>query len=69
MTTVRVLLDKVDHVKNFVNTTARCGRYIIDAKSILGIFSVDLTKPVELQIHADGETADEILEQLREYIV
>jgi len=77
MTTVRVLLDKVDHVKNFVNTTARCeadidlvvGRYIIDAKSIMGIFSVDLTKPVELQIHADGETADEILEQLREYIV
>lgn len=77
MTTAKVLLDKVERVKNFVNITTKfdadmdlvIGRYTIDAKSIMGIFSIDLTKPVELQIHAGGENADEILEELKEYLV
>ena len=44
------------------------GRYVIDAKSIMGIFSLDLSKPIELNIHSENN-ADEILEVLAPYIV
>lgn len=45
------------------------GRYVIDAKSIMGIFSLDLSQFVELQIHTDGEDVEHILERLKEYLV
>lgn len=41
------------HHKNPVMTLILSGRYVIDAKSIMGIFSLDLSKPVDLNIHAD----------------
>ena len=41
---------------------------MIDAKSIMGIFSLDLSKPIELNIHAEDDTAA-ILETLKPYIV
>ena len=44
------------------------GRYVIDAKSIMGIFSLDLSKPIDLNIHADGNV-DEILAALDSYII
>ena len=44
------------------------GRYAIDAKSIMGIFSLDLSKPIDLNIHADAG-ADEVLEVLKPYLV
>ena len=44
------------------------GRYVIDAKSIMGIFSLDLSKPIELNIHAEEE-ADAVIEALKPYIV
>ena len=44
------------------------GRYVIDAKSIMGIFSLDLSKPIELNIHSEGNV-DEILSVLQPYIV
>ena len=47
---------------------AVCGRYVIDAKSIMGIFSLDLSKPIELNIHAD-EDVDAIVEKLTPFIV
>ena len=76
MKTVRISLNSIDKVKSFVNTLARyqsdfdlvSGRYIIDAKSIMGIFSLDLSKPIDLNIHAE-EDMDEILEALKPYIV
>ena len=40
------------------------GRYVIDAKSIMGIFSLDLSKPIDLSIHAEDDL-DEILETLK----
>lgn len=57
MTTCRVNLDTIETIKNFVNTLKNqegnfeliSGRYVIDAKSIMGIFSLDLSKPVELR--------------------
>ena len=76
MKTVRVCLDSIDKVKGFVNDISRfntdfdliSGRYVIDAKSIMGIFSLDLSKPLELTIHESDEM-DEILKALQPYVV
>ena len=76
MKTVRVCLDSIDKVKGFVNDISRfntdfdliSGRYVIDAKSIMGIFSLDLSKPIELTIHESDEM-DEILKALQPYVV
>ena len=76
MKTVRVCLDSIDKVKGFVNDISRfntdfdliSGRYVIDAKSIMGIFSLDLSKPNELTIHESDEI-DEILKALQPYVV
>ena len=76
MKTVRISLNSIDKVKSFVNDLSQfnvdfdlvTGRYVIDAKSIMGIFSLDLSKPIDLNIHADNN-ADEILEKLTPYIV
>lgn len=76
MKTVRISLNSIDKVKSFVNTLAKfdcdfdlvSGRYVIDAKSIMGIFSLDLSKPIDLNIHA-SEDMDSILSILKPYIV
>ena len=76
MKTVRVCLDSIDKVKGFVNDISRFNtdfdlisvRYVIDAKSIMGIFSLDLSKPIELTIHESDEI-DEILKVLQPYVV
>ena len=75
MTTVNISLDSIDKVKSFVNDITKfdsdfdliSGRYVIDAKSIMGIFSLDLSKPIELSIHNDD--AADILDTLAPYIV
>jgi len=75
MTTVNICLDSIDKVKSFVNEITKfdsdfdliSGRYVIDAKSIMGIFSLDLSKPIELTIHNDD--AADILNTLAPYIV
>lgn len=76
MKTIRISLNSIDKVKSFVNDLAKfdvdfdlvSGRYIIDAKSIMGIFSLDLSKPIDLNIHSDAQ-AEEILTILAPYIV
>ena len=76
MTTVKVLLNSIDKVKAFVNDITKfdtdfdlvSGRYVIDAKSIMGIFSLDLSKTIDLTIHAT-EQLDEILSVLKPYTV
>ena len=76
MITKTILLNTIVDVKDFVNTVARydfdvdlvSGRYHIDGKSIMGIFSLDLSKPIELNIHATDKL-DEILEALNPYVV
>ena len=76
MKTVKISLNSIDKVKAFVNSIAQfdsdfdlvSGRYVIDAKSIMGIFSLDLTKPIDLNIHSDNEL-DKILDTLEPYIV
>lgn len=76
MKSVTIFLNSIDKVKSFVNTLAAfdcdfdliSGRYVIDAKSIMGIFSLDLSKPIELCIH-DNDNMDVILEKLEPYMV
>ncbi|MCD7738150.1 MAG: HPr family phosphocarrier protein [Lachnospiraceae bacterium] len=76
MTQVEISLNSIDKVKSFVNTVTRydydfdlvSGRYVIDAKSIMGIFSLDLSRSITLNIHAD-EDIDELMEALAPYIV
>ena len=77
MKNLMVSLNTIDKVKSFVHTISgfSCdfdlvsGRYVIDAKSIMGIFSLDLSKPVQLTIHATGEELEEMTKALAPYIV
>ena len=76
MKTVQISLNSIDKVKAFVNDVTKfntdfdlvSGRYVIDAKSIMGIFSLDLSKPIDLAIHAENNL-DEIMEVLKPYLV
>ena len=76
MKTVQISLNSIDKVKSFVNDISKfnydfdlvSGRYVIDAKSIMGIFSLDLSRPIELSIHAE-DNLDEILASLKPYII
>ncbi len=76
MKTVKISLNSIDKVKSFVNDITKfdndfdlvSGRYVIDAKSIMGIFSLDLSKPIDLSIHAE-DNLDSILEVLKPYMV
>ena len=77
MKTVSISLNTIDKVKAFVNDISKyefdfdlvSGRYVIDAKSIMGIFSLDLSKPIDLNIHAEGTNLDNVLEVLNPYII
>jgi phosphotransferase system HPr-like phosphotransfer protein len=44
------------------------GRYIIDAKSILGIYSLDLTKPITVEVHGTEEDGRLLFELLKEFV-
>lgn len=76
MKTVQISLNSIDKVKAFVNTITKfdfdfdlvSGRYVIDAKSIMGIFSLDLSKPIDLNIHADGAALDTVMGIVGKYV-
>lgn len=76
METIKVSLNSIDKVKVFVNTVSKydsdfdliSGRYVIDAKSIMGIFSLDLSKPIELTIH-DDSIVEEVVTALNNFII
>lgn len=71
----KVLLGSINDVKNFVNIVTKydydvdliSGRYVVDAKSIMGIFSLDLTQPIDVEIHSDD--CDAFVEEIKPYIV
>lgn len=77
MKTVRISLNSIDKVKSFVNDLTKfdvdfdlvSGRYVIDAKSIMGIFSLDLSKPIDLNIHADGAALDNVMQIISKYTI
>ncbi|MBQ9512533.1 MAG: HPr family phosphocarrier protein [Lachnospiraceae bacterium] len=77
MKTVKISLNSIDKVKSFVNDIAQfdydfdlvSGRYVIDAKSIMGIFSLDLSKPIDLNIHATEEELPDIMKIIDNYVI
>ena len=77
MKTLKISLNSIDTVKAFVNEISKfdcdfdlvSGRYVIDAKSIMGIFSLDLSKPINLNIHAEGAALDAILAVVQAYVI
>ena len=75
MKSVTIKLSTISDVKLFVNTVAKydfdvdliSGRYAIDAKSIMGIFSLDISQPIRLDAHTDN--ADAFIEEIKAFIV
>lgn len=75
MKKLSISLSSISNVKEFVEIVTMSdfeidlvsGRYTVDAKSIMGIFSLDLAKPIELVAHTDN--ADELFEKLRKFAV
>ncbi|MBM6871375.1 HPr family phosphocarrier protein [Pseudoflavonifractor phocaeensis] len=75
MVSRKIFLNTVEEVKAFVDIITPCpyeidlisGRFLVDAKSMLGIFSLDISKPVRMDIHTDS--CDALLEQLKPYLV
>ena len=70
-----VSLGTIESVKNFVTKITEFeedfdliqGKYVIDAKSVLGIFSIDLSKPVLLRINAEGDRLEQIKKAIKEF--
>lgn len=70
-----VSLNSVDKVKRFVSVTAGfdteidvvSGGYVIDGKSFMGIFSMDLSKPLLVRVHENGERAEQIMKMFQEF--
>ncbi|MBR6726357.1 MAG: HPr family phosphocarrier protein [Clostridia bacterium] len=75
MKNVNIKLSTIEDVKSFVNAVTLYngdadlsgGRYVVDAKSIMGIFSLDLSNPITLTVH--GDNADELISKLTAFIV
>lgn len=75
MKSVNVSFKSINDVKDFVNTVNRfdfdvdltSGRYVVDAKSIMGLFSLDLSKPIKMDIHSDE--CDALIDELKQFIV
>ena len=75
MKTVQFSLNSIDKVKSFVKDITKfdfdfylvSGRYVIDAKSIMGIFSLDISKPIKLEAHS--EDTDAFFGEIKAFIV
>ena len=75
MKSIQIELKEAQSVKKFVNTVMKCpydvdlrsGRHIVDAKSILGIFSLDLSKPIDLEIYSDD--CEDFLAAISSFVV
>ena len=75
MKAVNIKLSLAENVKFFVNIAnkypydldLRVGRHVVDGKSILGIFSLDLSKPITLEVYADH--CDDLMEELKPFII
>jgi len=72
--TFNIMLGSINDVKNFVNIVSKydfdidltSGRYVVDAKSIMGIFSLDLSKPITVDVH--NENGEKLVEELKPFI-
>lgn len=73
MQTVTISLTQVSQVQDFVNLVSRypfdvdmvSGRYTVDAKSMLGIYSLDLSRPLQVLIYSND--CEELKEELKAF--
>ncbi len=71
----QIILDNLENVKKFVDIAASkdydiellSGKYVVNAKSIMGVFSLDLTKPITMRAHCD--LVAELSKQIKPYTV
>ena len=76
MVSVRVLLNSLEKVKSFVSIVGKfdadvqmvSDKYIVDAKSIMGLFSMNLLEPMTLVIKADNSVCVNVLDDIRPYV-
>ena len=75
MKAVNIKLSLAQNVKAFVNIAnrysydidLRVGRHVVDGKSILGIFSLDLSKTITLEVYEDN--CDDLMEEIKPFMV
>ncbi len=75
MKSILLKMSFAEEVKTFVNIASRypydmdlrAGRHVVDAKSMLGIFSLDLSQPITLEVYADE--CDDLINDLKQYII
>lgn len=75
MKTFNIMLNSINDVKNFVNAVNKydfdvdltSGRYVVDAKSIMGIFSLDLSKPIKVEVFTDESGA--FMDEMKDFII
>ena len=75
MKEMKIKLTNVQDIRDFVNEVILVayevdlvqGRYVIDAKSIMGIFSLDLLSPITLKAHTDY--AEDFFEKIAKFVV
>ena len=76
MVSVKVLLNSLEKVKDFVSIVGKfgadmqmvSGKYSVDAKSIMGLFSMNLLEPMTLVIKADNSVCTNVLYDIRSYV-
>ncbi len=73
MVSFNIIFNSINDVKDFVNIVNKyefdvdltSGRYVVDAKSIMGIFSLDLAKPIKVDVHSDN--CNDFLAEMAKY--
>ena len=76
MKKMSIMLSSIEDVKEFValtnSSSLECdlvsGRYAVDAKSIMGIFSLDLSKPLKMIVHASSDAAADFIDEAGKFI-
>lgn len=75
MKTFNLMLNSINDVKDFVNIVSKydfdvdltSGRYVVDAKSIMGIFSLNLSKPIKVEVHSDN--CEAFMNELSRFVI
>lgn len=75
MIETRIILNKVSDINDFVNLAHMCtrdvtvysGRYIVNGKSLMGIYSLNLSEPIKVEFH--GDIPDEVKKGMKKFVV
>lgn len=76
MESIEILINTASKIKNFINIITKfegdfdlaSGRYVVDAKSIMGVFSMDFSRPLKLNMYCEDNIKEEVKQSLAEFI-